>query len=904
MTTTDSPLQVSAREGVAAPDAHASAVSDRWNSWIALLVGVATMTVFWITLAPDVSFWDSGEFIATSWSLGIPHPPGTPLYVLIGRVFALLFHSALHLVSVAQAVNLLSAIPSAVAAVFLYLCVVRIGKKIWNDSSPGFSLPAAIAGLTAALFAAFASTLWVNSIEAEVYAVSGMWAVFAAWLVLVWADSEPKDERLLVVCAYLLALNIGVHLATYLAALAILPFAFLYERRLAIPVSFLAVLAMAKDLQFFLLVVALLVLPTLQFGLLPAEYARRNRQALLTSHALAFMLSLWGALQMSATPFRNFLVVGAPVLAFAVPWTVLAPPKKRENPLTDLGFLLALVTVLGFSCHLFLPIRSALHPAINEAQPDNWKAFWDVILRSQYKPGSVLERQASWVFQFDNMFWRYFREQWKPEILAWALGVPGIFVHLRRHPRSFVLIGLLFIWTSFMLVLKMNFTEHEVRDRDYFFSSGFFYYATWMGMGLGWLVDLAVRGARGSGRVALAASAAVLAILVAVLPVRGHWRSHDRRGNWVAYDYAYNMLVALEPNSVIFTNGDNDTFPLWYLQEVVGFRKDVRIVNLSLLNTPWYATQLRDEEPKVPMTRTKDQLWQLRPIQDAKTGKIHWIKDIVTNDIINTNYERGDLRPIYFAVTVDDLMDLEKYLELQGLVFKFDPSLPTRAATAEPAQGDLPPARGDILTQVDLVTTRRNLEELYKYRGLLRADGKRDMTVHRDENDEKLCTNYGAAWARMAIVYRQKGDMSQAADCMIRATEMAPDYDPISSTLGVFLIDAKRYDEADRHFRERVAQRPKELDGYLGLAYLAQVGNRYEEALDWYMQALQVDPSSPDVLAGLFQSYYQLGRLEEAENVLQRWIERNPSDKSARERLAQMRQERLAAESTRVKSSG
>src|SRR5262245_28458182 len=246
MTTTDSPLSVSAREGVGAPDVAAPALGDRWNSWIALLVGVATMTVFAITLAPDVSFWDSGEFIATSWSMGIPHPPGTPLYVLIGRVFALLFHSALHLVSVAQAVNLLSAIPSAVAAVFLYLCVARIGKKIWNDSSPSFSLPAAIAGVTAALFAAFASTLWVNGIESEVYAVSGMWAVFAAWLVLVWADSEPKDERLLVVCAYLLALNIGVHLATYLAALAILPFAFLYERRLAIPVSFLAVLAMAK----------------------------------------------------------------------------------------------------------------------------------------------------------------------------------------------------------------------------------------------------------------------------------------------------------------------------------------------------------------------------------------------------------------------------------------------------------------------------------------------------------------------------------------------------------------------------------------------------------------------------------------------------------------------------------
>jgi hypothetical protein len=190
---------------------------------------------------------------------------------------------------------------------------------------------------------------------------------------------------------------------------------------------------MAKDLQFFLLVVALLVLPTLQFGLLPPEYARRQRVTLLVAHALAVMLSLWGALQLPASPFRNFLVVGAPLLAFATPWILLTPPKKLENPLTDLGFLLALVTVLGFSCHLFLPIRSALHPAINEAQPDNWKAFWDVILRTQYKPGSVLERQAPWVFQFDDMFGATSRTMEAGDLRR-TLGVPGSCVHYRRHP--------------------------------------------------------------------------------------------------------------------------------------------------------------------------------------------------------------------------------------------------------------------------------------------------------------------------------------------------------------------------------------------------------------------------------------------------------------------------------------
>src|SRR5688572_4400696 len=199
-----------------------------------MAVGLFILAVYMITLSPDVSFWDSGEFIATSYSLGIPHPPGTPLYVVLGRFFSLVFHDFLGIASPARAVNMLSAIPSAIAAVFLYLCIVRVGKRIWcGGDQSARCYPAMIAGVTAALFAAFANTLWINSIEAEVYAVSGMWAIFTTWLILVWADSQPKDERLLVVIAYLLALNIGVHLATYLAALAILPFAFLYEKRLA-----------------------------------------------------------------------------------------------------------------------------------------------------------------------------------------------------------------------------------------------------------------------------------------------------------------------------------------------------------------------------------------------------------------------------------------------------------------------------------------------------------------------------------------------------------------------------------------------------------------------------------------------------------------------------------------------
>jgi hypothetical protein len=444
-----------------------------------------------------------------------------------------------------------------------------------------------------------------------------------------------------------------------------------------------------------------------------------------------------------------------------------------------------------------------------------------------------------------------------------------------------------------------------VRERDYFFAPGFFWYATWRGLGLGWLSDLVVRGARGRGRVALGAAAAALSLLVAALPVRGHWRTHDRRGNWIAYDYAYNMLAALEPGAVMFTNGDNDTFPLWYLQEVHGFRKDVRIVNLSLLNTPWYATQLRDEEPKVPMTATKEELWKMRPVQDPKSGRIHWVKDLVTNDIINTNFQRGDERPIYFAVTVDDMMDLDRYLALEGLVFRFDPTLPQRAGAApEGAAGETPEGPSDIADNVDLRTTRRNLEEIYRYRGLLRDDGTLDPDVYRDDNDRKLCTNYAAAWARMALAHGNRGDADQAVECMKRANALAPDFEPIATGYGRVLLEARRFEEAEEFYRDRLVRHPEDVRVYLGLGYVAQVAKRLDEALDWYLQGLRVDPYSQDLLASVFRTYYELGRLPEAENVLHRWIERNPTDASARERLAELRREMQARAADSAQAGG
>ena len=167
----------------------------------------------------------------------------------------------------------------------------------------------------------------------------------------------------------------------------------------------------------------------------------------------------------------------------------------------------------------------------------------------------------------------------------------------------------------------------DLRDRDYFFQSGFHAYAIWIGLGVAWLVQW-VRESfaeASSQRMATIATCGLLALQPALM-LRTLWHTHDRSGNYIARDYAYNMLATLAPNSFIFTNGDNDTFPLWYIQQVEDFRKDVRIVNLSLLNTDWYIRQLRDEEPKVPIAlddRTIDQLGAGAFQDEKEIGRAH-----------------------------------------------------------------------------------------------------------------------------------------------------------------------------------------------------------------------------------------------------------------------------------------
>ncbi len=510
---------------------------------LALLAGLAVFALYAITLAPTTAFWDTSEYIATSHILGIPHPPGNPLFVLLARAWELIL--APTGLSVAVRINLFSALMSAGAATFWFLVAHRILAFFTGDEQVR-----RIGAAAAMLVSATAFTVWNQSnVNEKVYTVSLFTIALLSWLAFLWRDhvethrtsasEDLHDDNVLVLMAFILALSVGNHLMAFLAAPALLLF-------------------------------LLLVKPAV---------------------------------------FGNWRLYA---------WAVV-------------------FVILGLSVHLFLPIRAGLSPIINEADP-SCRSLGDALVsvvtlggsgcedlsaalaREQYAKPPVSERLAPFGSQIANYF-QYFDWQWARSLMGGtgylaparlpitllflALGGYGAWRHWLRDRISFAYVATLFATLSFGLVFYLNFKYGygqvqalnlpfdlaEVRERDYFFLVSFSIWGLWAGIGI---AALWLRGveAFGGGRPALLKASPVLAL--ALVPLVLNWPYASRAGDYSARDWAYNLLQSVEPYGVVFTNGDNDTFPLWYLQEVEGIRQDVTVIVWSYLNTPWYARQLRD----------------------------------------------------------------------------------------------------------------------------------------------------------------------------------------------------------------------------------------------------------------------------------------------------------------------
>jgi tetratricopeptide (TPR) repeat protein len=567
-------------------------------------------------------------------------------------------------------------------------------------------------------------------------------------------------------------LSVGLHLGVGLMGLPLIVLVWLVDRRAAIlfMMPLLTVLLVTMGLER--LVGGVIALSALTYVIY--AFQRRLGWRIVLSLLVAAAIGFWPAVSdADYTPRTAWIAV----TAVLVPLVTLA---RRSSEGRILALALGLM-VIGYSTHAYLPIRAAQHPAINEGNPATWENFRDLLERKQYGQMNMFERRAPWSVQLNKEFWRYFVRQWPlfPSTRLWssmlplALGLVGGWWQFRREKKGFIYTFVFLGLSTAGLIVFLNFSDHEVRDRDYFFQSGYHAYALWIAMGCAWLVAW-VRDSFAEGSLQRGATVAAAGLLAAqpVLLARNLWYTHDRRGNYVARDYAYNMLAPLAPNSFMFTNGDNDTFPLWYIQEVEHFRQDVRIANLSLLNTDWYIQQLRDQEPKVPI-HLDDQTVKALGVGAFRDpdGRIIYTNEFMVHHLME-QAAKGDsswTQQPYFAVTVPEHYGYDKHFTLEGLVYRVN--------------------RDTTHASIDVPVTTNSLYHVFQYRGLFKQDGTWDTSVYKDENAATLSRNYAAAHIQLAYYYRRHGDLDQAIAEMERVGRMFPDFTDVLVPLGSFYIE-------------------------------------------------------------------------------------------------------------------
>jgi len=789
---------------------------------LSLLVFGLTFTIYLLTLAPTVTFWDCGELIACSYILGIPHPPGSPLYVLIGRIFTLLPIGD----QIAFRTNLASALFSALTAVLGFLIVLTLSRRL--KTSTLFSYVAALSG---AFFLAFSNTFWSNAIESEVYASSMFLMLLLLYLALIWMDHShtTKGDRLLVFIAYLGLLSTAVHMTTYLVMPVIFLIIILHDRE------------KLKDPRIWIsgaLLSLIMLAPTV-----PTE---------------AFLLGI-------------------------VVWLLLCLLYSLQTRFDSRWVLLLAVTMaamVGYSSQLYIPIRSAHNPAIDENNPDSWEKFKSFLERKQYLQTGMIERSftrrgifINQIGDYERIGWfRFFKQQYIRTdfwIIPMFLGLFGLVQLIRHRPREGISLLILLLITTLGLVWYMNFGDGtvpreklEVRDRDYFFLPGYVLFALVIGIGSAGLLTYLKRQLQRVTPRFSTAYPSVLTLIILILPVltlANNFDRNDRSGNWVAYDFAYNLLNSCGQNALLFTNGDNDTFPLWFLQEVEKVRPDVRVINFSLLNASWYIQQCK-EKWRVPITLTDQEINSLRQFSDGT--RIYRVQDQMLEHILDANAWQY---PVNFALTVAPEnriykgLSLDRHLMMDGLVQR------------------LVPQEGQQL--VDLNGTQTKLFQTFQYKGT------GSPNLHWDETSRRMISHYLTCFFALADTLAKEGRYQEAINTASRAKKLD------STDWRVYAMLVQLYVKANQSAKaeEVAAAAPPEVEKerlYYNLAYTYKLTGRQIEYEQGMKKILQLNPHYQVAYEELFGTYYNQKRRDDLLQLLNFWTQNNPADQRARSLLA------------------
>jgi hypothetical protein len=873
-------------------------------------------------MAQTTSFWDSGEFIASAFTMGVPHPPGSPLYLLVGRIFSMLPTEQIAAMFMSEEtykfvmpfgyeigwrINLMSPLLSAFSAMFTFLIIVRF-IEMWQGKAQNVEQKFIqyAGGVIGALAFAFSDSQWFNSVESEVYAAALFFTAIVVWLILRWADQQnrPDSDKWIVLIFYLVGLALGVHLLNLLALPTV--FLIMYFQKKEIKWESFAIFAGLSAVAFI--------------GIYPGVVK--------------------GIPQIIHT--FSFLAVGALILLL-----VIATNYFVKNRIRNAGLVLMclLMVIVGYSTYSAIYIRSSLDPVIDENDPDTPEKFVSYLNREQYGDWSIFDRRADvWEYQLKKMYIRYFGWQFIGKGTAKAadglladtisfrglLGIPfllgllGMVHHFIKDWRRASSILTLFIMTGMAIVYYLNQENPQPRERDYAYTGSFFAFAIWIGIGASFLLESAREAfqERASHRkLIVAVLSAALLFVVPGNMLGFNYPDHSRQGNFVAYDYSQNILETCEPNAILFTNGDNDTFPLWFLQNVYGIRTDVRVVNLSLLNTDWYIKQLRDQEPKVPIILNDKQIeglqprgWQEREFQmNIVSQELHdeWVQKIRAVDstyvpdstrglrftlkpTLITPYGNGirvqDMmilhileankfkRPVYFAVTVapSNLIGLQNYMRMDGLAFKVLPvRVPRRFADPE--------------------IIKKNLFEKYSYRNLNNPD------VYYNDNIVALLGNYRSSFMTLLTQYMNRQENEKALEVLDRLQEVMPEEVIPPPDMDYSLYIGRLYQQLGRpeEFKKRLDRymEKTELTPEMKMQFLSIYADWLkdkEAAKELARELAQDERTRAEAIEFMIGRNVLDGEFKEGVEWAKQWVALEPQNTAAQKRLEEM--QRLAAQ--------
>jgi Protein of unknown function (DUF2723) len=708
------------------------------SGWVVCLFACM---VYILTMEATGSFWDCGEFVSSAYKLQIPHPPGAPLFVMMGRFFIILFGDNPH--TAARAVNFMSAILSGLTILFLFWSITHFARKIIQKNSLTLNSQQIFtimsAGAVGALAYTFCDSFWYSAVEGEVYGSSSFFTALVFWAILKWEDEadKPEADRWLIFIFYMMGLSIGVHLLNLLTIPAIV---MVYYYKRYTPTAWGSVFA------FFIgcVITGLVQKFVIQYTIKGAAWFDI---LFVNDLSLPFF-----------SGFAFFFILLTAILVFGLRYAI-----RKKYYLLKIGIWSISFMLIGYSTYFTTMIRSNADPAVDMFNVDNpvtlvgylsrdqygdWPIVYgpdytyrppNIVTGDQYAKGknkyelvgktrgqdfnsgpsdeeanSVVRQHPSWdadklkphffprmwdasndrgqlevyksyagidgddqptmgsniryfiTYQTYWMYLRYFfwnfsgkqndlqgfgnirdgnaitgipfidnyfygdqskmpdsihtknKSYNRMYALPFILGMIGLFFQYNRNRRDFIVNLLLFFFTGMAIVIYLNQAGQQPRERDYAYVGSFYAFAIWIGLGVIWVKEMFEKFMKAP--VANYVSAGLCLLAVPVLMGNQEWDDHDRSKKTLARDLAKDYLESCPPNAMLFSFGDNDTYPLWYAQEVEGIRPDVRVVVNSLLGTDWYMNELRY---KINKSAPFDMIFTPEQIQGNKRDIIY-----------------------------------------------------------------------------------------------------------------------------------------------------------------------------------------------------------------------------------------------------------------------------------------